>query len=191
MLRTGASSSFLTVGSGPRLLALEPERHARWQALPRRVGEADASEIARRVVDVGTVDALGPPGADGLVDLSGASDFVVQAWVADAGRELLRADWGDGDLTTALGEHRPPGLPEDAWRLCLSLVTPGTEGRPWWFVSRFHGSCNHGLLPPESVQVLCAGAGAANAAGFAIPELFAFLRELGAVGPRWLACVEW
>ncbi len=192
LVPSGASASFLTTSSGPRLLALEPSRFERWRGLPRRVGEADARAIVELCEDrPPSTDALGPRGGDGLLDLSGASDLVVQACVADAGREHLPPDWGSNDLSSALERRRPAGATEEVFDLLLALVSNTAQDKPWWLSARFQGSCNYGLLAPESVRALCEGARGISDERSPIAEIVAFLHELSAVGPRWLACTEW
>lgn len=191
-LRERPTGGFLISGSGPRLLALDPAAYARWHELPRRVGQADAQSVLALADDAPlTIEELGPRGLDGLVDLTTATELIVQVCTRDAGREYLRADWGSGDLSRALEASRPGGLDQASWEILRSLVKPSKEGKPWWLAERFHRCCNYGLAAPEQVRALCAGARSAEAASFALPGVLEFLAELGSVAPRWLACTEW
>jgi hypothetical protein len=114
-----------------------------------------------------------------------------EACVADAGREHLPPDWGSNDLSSALERRRPAGATEEVFDLLLALVSNTAQDKPWWLSARFQGSCNYGLLAPESVRALCEGARGISDERSPIAEIVAFLHELSAVGPRWLACTEW
>lgn len=198
---------FLTAGDGPRLVALDAGRFARFAALPRRLPRAAWLEL---VAAAGGDEAVAlAAGAD--VELGPeAADVVVEAAVEGSAAARWRGALCYGDLSRLLQGLALPDVDPAARAAWLELagLFQRRPAEPWWFRARFEGSCEWALLDPPAVAALArplveTGVAAAAARALAaagprlpaygaadLPAIAAFLAEAAGRGD-WVAAVEW